>query len=112
MQRLHDQCVIMLSQDSFYRGLTPEEKANVQGQKGGSHTPKWHVLWVAYCLKKSIVAQIAEYNFDHPDAFDSVAILQCLTDLKVSSPYVVATIITCSTAGTCPTSIYRQQPCQ
>ena len=29
MQRLHDQCVVMLSQDSFYRGLTPEEHENV-----------------------------------------------------------------------------------
>jgi len=25
-----DQCVVMLSQDSFYRGLTPEEKADVK----------------------------------------------------------------------------------
>lgn len=31
MQRLHDQCVVMLSQDSFYRGLTPEEIADVGG---------------------------------------------------------------------------------
>ena len=31
MQRLHDQCVVMLSQDSFYRGLTPEESANAAG---------------------------------------------------------------------------------
>ena len=31
MQRLHDQCVVMLSQDSFYRGLTPEECKNVKG---------------------------------------------------------------------------------
>lgn len=29
MQRLHDQCVVMLSQDSFYRGLTAEEHHNV-----------------------------------------------------------------------------------
>ena len=29
MQRLHDQCVVMLSQDSFYRGLTDAEIANV-----------------------------------------------------------------------------------
>lgn len=28
MQRLHDQCVVMLSQDSFYRGLTEEEHDN------------------------------------------------------------------------------------
>ena len=40
-------------QDSFYRGLTQEELANVK-----------------------------EYNFDHPDAMDQDAILQCLLDLK------------------------------
>ena len=33
MQRLHDQCVVMLSQDSFYRGLTPEECKNVKGRQ-------------------------------------------------------------------------------
>lgn len=32
MQRLHDQCVVMLSQDSFYRCLTEEEKKNVKGK--------------------------------------------------------------------------------
>jgi hypothetical protein len=32
-QRLHDQCVVMLSQDSFYRGLTPAELANVKGEE-------------------------------------------------------------------------------
>lgn len=31
MQRLHDQCVVMLSQDSFYRGLTEEELQHVHG---------------------------------------------------------------------------------
>ena len=31
MQRLHDQCVVMLSQDSFYRQLTPEESRNAAG---------------------------------------------------------------------------------
>ena len=32
MQRLHDQCVVMLSQDCFYRGLTEQERKNVKGQ--------------------------------------------------------------------------------
>ena len=41
------------TQDSFYRGLTPEE-----------HT------------------HVSEYNFDHPNAMDQEAILQCLVDLK------------------------------
>lgn len=31
-QRLNDQCVVMLSQDSFYRGLTPQELENVAGE--------------------------------------------------------------------------------
>lgn len=48
-----DQFVLMLSQDSFYRGLTPEEMEDVKS-----------------------------YNFDHPDAFDQDALLQCLLDLK------------------------------
>lgn len=43
----------MLSQDSFYRGLTEEEKANVQA-----------------------------YNFDHPDSVDFKAIVDCLEELK------------------------------
>lgn len=30
-QRLNDQCVVMLSQDSFYRGLTEKELENVNG---------------------------------------------------------------------------------
>ncbi|KAL3148873.1 Uridine kinase-like protein 1, chloroplastic [Trebouxia sp. C0010 RCD-2024] len=53
MQRLHDQCVVMLSQDSFYRGLTPEECKNVKA-----------------------------YSFDEPDAFDTKALVQCLQALR------------------------------
>mmetsp|Transcript_27370 Transcript_27370/g.48754 ORF Transcript_27370/g.48754 Transcript_27370/m.48754 type:complete len:475 (-) Transcript_27370:516-1940(-) len=53
MQRLHDQCAVLISQDSFYKGLTPEQIANVN-----------------------------EYNFDHPDAFDEDLIIECLTELK------------------------------
>ncbi|KAK9820354.1 hypothetical protein WJX72_009364 [[Myrmecia] bisecta] len=53
MQRLHDQCVVMLSQDSFYRGLTPKELEDVK-----------------------------TYNFDHPDAFDRAAMVACLKDLR------------------------------
>ncbi|PNH12843.1 Uridine kinase-like protein 4 [Tetrabaena socialis] len=55
MQRLHDQCVVMLSQDSFYRTLTPAEM---------------------------VLAKNNAYNFDHPDALDRPAILHCLTKLK------------------------------
>lgn len=43
MQRLHDQCVVMLSQDSFYRGLTPEECKNIKGK------PAFHIL---RCVQK------------------------------------------------------------
>ena len=32
MQRLREQCVVILSQDSFYRGLTEKELQNVQGR--------------------------------------------------------------------------------
>jgi len=52
-QRLHDQCVVMLSQDSFYRGLTKDELENV-----------------------------ASYNFDVPSAFDVPAMVGCLRDLR------------------------------
>jgi hypothetical protein len=40
-------------QDSFYRPLTPEEAANV-----------------------------ADFNFDHPDAFDTPLLLECMSKLK------------------------------
>ncbi|EIE19251.1 putative uracil phosphoribosyl transferase [Coccomyxa subellipsoidea C-169] len=53
MQRLHDQCVVMLSQDSFYRGLTEEE-----------------------------LADVGSYNFDHPNSIDNDAVVKCLDDLK------------------------------
>jgi uridine kinase len=43
----------MLSQDSFYRGLTEEELRNVHN-----------------------------YDFDSPEALDKDAIVQCLKDLK------------------------------
>lgn len=54
MNRLQDQGVVMLSQDSFYRGLSPEQ-----------------------------IAKVKEYNFDHPDAFDEEEIVRCVTDLSV-----------------------------
>lgn len=60
MQRLHDQCVVMLSQDSFYRGLTPEECKNVKA-----------------------------YSFDEPGAFDTPALVQCLQALRAMQPVQV-----------------------
>ncbi|CAG9462345.1 unnamed protein product [Pedinophyceae sp. YPF-701] len=53
VNRLNEQCVVMLSQDSFYRGLTPEEEANVK-----------------------------EYNFDHPSAFDEDLIIDTICKLR------------------------------
>ncbi|XP_020589498.1 uridine kinase-like protein 1, chloroplastic isoform X1 [Phalaenopsis equestris] len=53
IQQLHDQRVVLVYQDSFYRGLTAEdaERAN-------------------------------DYNFDHPDAFDTDQLIDCMTKLK------------------------------
>ncbi|KAH6826781.1 uridine like 4 [Perilla frutescens var. hirtella] len=53
IEQLHDQRVILVNQDSFYHNLTPEE------------------------LKK-----VNEYNFDHPDAFDTEQLLCILEKLK------------------------------
>lgn len=62
VQRLHDQCVVMLNQDSFYRTLTEAELADVKN-----------------------------FNFDHPDAFDTPALLECLNGLKRGRPVNVPT---------------------
>ncbi|KAL6143124.1 hypothetical protein ACLB2K_053820 [Fragaria x ananassa] len=53
IQQLHDHRVVLVNQDSFYRGLTPEESDRVH-----------------------------EYNFDHPDAFDTEQMLECVQKLK------------------------------
>eukprot|EP00898_Chlorokybus_atmophyticus_P008298 jgi/Chlat1/846/Chrsp104S01186 len=55
MQRLKHHRVVLISQDSFYRGLTTVE------------------------LER---AAQGEYNFDHPDAFDHLAMLQTLSELR------------------------------
>nr|PNR47882.1 hypothetical protein PHYPA_012355 [Physcomitrium patens] len=57
IQQLHDHRVVLVNQDSFYRGLTSEEKAKV-----------------------------GDYNFDHPDAFDTEQLLECLETLKANQP--------------------------
>uniref|UniRef100_A0A162AKT1 uridine/cytidine kinase n=1 Tax=Daucus carota subsp. sativus TaxID=79200 RepID=A0A162AKT1_DAUCS len=54
IQQLHDHRVVLVNQDSFYRGLTPEESKRVH-----------------------------EYNFDHPDAFDTEQLLECVEKLKL-----------------------------
>jgi len=52
IQQLHDHRVVLVNQDSFYRGLNAEELERVQ-----------------------------EYNFDHPDAFDTEQLLKCMEKL-------------------------------
>ncbi|KAG9141973.1 hypothetical protein Leryth_009318 [Lithospermum erythrorhizon] len=52
IQQLHDHRVVLVNQDSFYRGLTLEELKHVH-----------------------------EYNFDHPDAFDTEQLLECAEKL-------------------------------
>ncbi|KAK1296790.1 Uridine kinase-like protein 4 [Acorus calamus] len=53
IEQLHDQRVVLVSQDSFYHGLTDEE-----------------------------LEQVYEYNFDHPDAFDTKLLLSCMENLR------------------------------
>ncbi|EHA8587523.1 uridine kinase-like protein 3 [Cocos nucifera] len=53
IEQLHDQRVVLVSQKSFYYNLSKEEMARVH-----------------------------EYNFDHPDAFDTEQLLSCMEDLK------------------------------
>ncbi|PON61328.1 Uridine kinase-like protein [Parasponia andersonii] len=53
IQQLHDHRVVLVNQDSFYRGLTPEESERVH-----------------------------EYNFDHPDAFDTEQLVDCVKKLR------------------------------
>ncbi|CAN1321683.1 Uridine/cytidine kinase UKL1, chloroplastic [Linum perenne] len=60
IQQLHDHRVVLVNQDSFYRGLTPEE-----------------------------LERVHEYNFDHPDAFDTEQLLDCVETLKRGLPYQV-----------------------
>ncbi|XP_024453512.1 uridine/cytidine kinase UKL1, chloroplastic isoform X1 [Populus trichocarpa] len=60
IQQLHDHRVVLVNQDSFYRGLTPEESKRVH-----------------------------EYNFDHPDAFDTEQLLDCIQKLRGGQSYQV-----------------------
>ncbi|XP_028765081.1 uridine kinase-like protein 2, chloroplastic [Neltuma alba] len=53
IQQLQDHRVVVVCQDSFYRGLTERE------------------------LKR-----VHEYNFDHPDAFDTEELVKCISKLK------------------------------
>ncbi|CAN8301769.1 unnamed protein product [Cochlearia groenlandica] len=53
IQQLHDQRVVLVNQDSFYHSLTEDE-----------------------------LARVHEYNFDHPDAFDTDHLLSCMEKLR------------------------------
>lgn len=53
IQQLHDQRVVLVNQDSFYHNLKEEELARVQ-----------------------------DYNFDHPDAFDTEKLLASMDKLR------------------------------
>nr|CAB3481528.1 unnamed protein product [Digitaria exilis] len=57
IQQLHDHRVVLVNQDSFYHGLTEEQSEHVQ-----------------------------DYNFDHPDAFDTDQLLECMGKLKSGQP--------------------------
>ncbi|GAA0150142.1 nucleotide kinase [Lithospermum erythrorhizon] len=53
IEQLHDQRVVLVNQDSFYHDLTPEE-----------------------------LARVHDYNFDHPDAYDTEKLLCIMEKLK------------------------------
>ncbi|KAL3364811.1 hypothetical protein AABB24_013534 [Solanum stoloniferum] len=53
IEQLRDQRVVLVNQDSFYHTLTPEE-----------------------------LTKVHEYNFDHPDAFDTEKLLRVVEELK------------------------------
>lgn len=53
IEKLHDQRVVLINQESFYHDLSEEE-----------------------------LTQVHDYNFDHPDAFDTEKLLVCMESLK------------------------------
>ncbi|XP_020089370.1 uridine kinase-like protein 4 isoform X2 [Ananas comosus] len=57
IEQLHDQRVVLVNQESFYHSLSEEESSRVH-----------------------------EYNFDHPDAFDTEKLLSCMENLKHGRP--------------------------
>jgi len=67
--------IINLSQDSFYRNLTPQETAD-----------------------------IANFNFDHPNAFAFDEIIHCLGQLKQANPVEIPQydFVTSSRTGQIP----------
>lgn len=103
-QRLNDQCVVMLSQDSFYRGLTDEELENVTGvhlscsqlhvmlrRLYPMHADFFAVCTIPPVVEVGSISKSAsslkslgvEYNFDAPEAFDVESMLECMLALRV-----------------------------
>ena len=60
MHNLQEKRVVLIAQDSYYRGLTPEEHDNV-----------------------------SSYNFDHPDAIDVKSLVETLKSLLLRNPVKV-----------------------
>jgi hypothetical protein len=84
-QRLNDQCVVMLSQDSFYRSLTEEELKHVAGESAC-------LTRMALCVVPSVIDSLdcesdggcpADYDFDSPNACDHEELVKCMQDLQV-----------------------------
>ncbi|XP_065874739.1 uridine kinase-like protein 5 [Euphorbia lathyris] len=57
ISQLHDQGVVLINQDSFYHSFNDKE-----------------------------LEKVHEYNFDHPDAFDTELLLSCVEKLKLGQP--------------------------
>ncbi|KAI4320492.1 hypothetical protein MLD38_033969 [Melastoma candidum] len=57
VSQLHDQRVVLVNQDSFYHSLSGEK-----------------------------LQRVHEYNFDHPDAFNTDLLLSCMVKLKQGEP--------------------------
>lgn len=62
IHNLADHRVVLISQDSFYRGLTEEEHEHVK-----------------------------DYNFDHPNAIDTQSLVECLVTIRDGKPADVPT---------------------
>ncbi|OAY29538.1 uridine kinase-like protein 5 isoform X1 [Manihot esculenta] len=60
ISQLHDQGVLLINQDSFYHSLSHQQ-----------------------------LEKVHEYNFDHPDAFDTELLLACMENLKNGQPISV-----------------------
>ena len=81
MQQLQERRVVLISQDSFYRGLTPEEAKGVN-----------------------------EYNFDHPNAMDQDAIVQACPALGSTQGSTKETPPHAPTRAVCAASFEAAEP--